>query len=149
MGRSVLPAGDKTKKLQLRDPAEAQFRKRYRGVIGELGDLMEDEDSRWYQFGLNRPADPATPGAPLSAQASATGGGRVLAQIDGAKRANSFNFYKKLVNVDAHPVKVKNTDGTQWTYEGLPVGAVVEITVTGVNDAGEGLPSAPVPVTVT
>lgn len=141
---------DKTKaKLQLREPAEAQLRKRYRGVIGELGDLLEDEDSRWYQFGLNRPADPATPGAPLTVQVTALGGGRVLAQVDGARRANSFNFYKKQVNVDAQPVKVKHTDGTQWTYEGLPVGAVVEITVTGVNDAGEGLASVPVPVTVT
>lgn len=118
--------------------AGAQFRQRYRGVINELDDLLEDEDSRWYQFGLNRPADPATPGAPLSAQATALGGRRVLGQIDGARRAYSYNFYKEVVDVDAEPVKVEHTEGTQFIYEGLPLGAVVEITMSGVNDAGEG-----------
>ena len=41
------------------------------------------------------------------------GAGRVLVQIDGARRANSFNYYKKVVGVDAEPVKVINTEGTQ------------------------------------
>ena len=49
---------------------------------------------------------------------------------------------------DAVPVKVINTEGTQHTIEGLTAGATVEITVTGVNDAGEGQPSAPVQVVV-
>ncbi len=31
-----------------------------------------------------------------------------------------------------------NTAGTQHTFEGLPIGATVEVTVSGVNDAGEG-----------
>lgn len=66
---------------------------------------------------------------------------RVLVQVDGARRANSFNYYRKVVNVDAQPVKVTNTPGTQFTIESLPVGATVKITVTGVNDAGEGLAS--------
>lgn len=142
---------DKTKgKLLLREPAEAQFRRRFRGVINELdGGLLDDEDSRWYQFGLNRPADPATPGAPLSAQAGPVGGGRVLAQIDGARRAHSFNFYKKVAGTDAEPVKMANSPGTQYTFEGLPVGATVEITISGVNDAGEGPACDPIPVVVT
>ena len=140
----------KTKeKLLLRDPAEAQFRLRFRAVIGELETLLPDDDARWYQFGLNRPADPATPGSPLSLHAAAIGTGRVLVQIDGAKRANSFNFYRQILGTDAEPVKVTNTEGTQFTIEGLPVGAHVAITVTGVNDAGEGQPTEPVNVVVT
>ena len=69
-------------------------------------------------------------------------------QIDGARRANSFNYYKKVVGTDAQPVKVINTQGTQHTLEGLAVGATVEITVTGVNDAGEGQASAAVQMVV-
>ena len=46
-------------------------------------------------------------------------------------------------------MKVINTQGTQHTLEGLAAGATVEITVTGVNDAGEGQPSEPVSVVVT
>jgi hypothetical protein len=143
-------AQDKAKgKLLLREPLEAEFRRRYRAVVNELDGLLDDEDSRWYQFGLNRPADPATPGAPLSLQASAIGGGKVLAQISGARRANSFNYYRQVVGADAEPVQVENTPGTQLVIEGLPVGATVKITVTGVNDAGEGPASDPISVVVT
>ena len=46
-------------------------------------------------------------------------------------------------------MKVSNTPGTQHTLEGLTAGTTVEITVTGVNTAGEGQPSAPVQVVVT
>ncbi len=91
--KGVNLALDKSKgKFLLREPLEAQFRHRYRAVVHELGGLLDDEDSRWYQFGLNRPADPATPGVPFSVQASAIGGGKILAQISGARRARSFNY---------------------------------------------------------
>jgi hypothetical protein len=141
---------DKAKgKLLLREPLEAQFRHRYRAVVHELDGLLDDEDSRWYQFGLNRPADPATPGAPFSLQASAIGGGKVLAQISGARRANSFNFYKQVVGTDPEPVKLENTPATQLIIEELPMGATVNVTVTGVNNAGEGPASDPVNVVVT
>ena len=66
-----------------------------------------------------------------------------------ARHANSFNYYKKVIGTDAQPVKVINTQGTQHTFENLPVGATVEITVAGVNDAGEGRASAGVSVVVT
>ncbi len=125
------------------------FRNRFRGVIDELEQLLGDEDPRWYDFGLNRPADPATPGQPANLHATALGSGRILIQIDGARRANSFNYYRKIVGTDVEPVKVINTEGTQHTLEGIPAGKTVEITVAGVNDAGEGPASAPVPVLVT
>ena len=80
--------------------------------------------------------------------ATPLGGGRVLVQIDGARRANSFNFYKQ-APADTAPVKLLNTQGTQQTFEGLPAGATVAFTVTGVNDAGEGAASDPVSVVVT
>ena len=136
-------------KLLLRDTAEAAFRMRYRGVIAELEQLLSDEDPKWYDFGLNRPADPSTPGVPGDVVAAAIGGGRVLVQVGFSRRANSFNYYKQVTGTDAAPVKVLNTQGTQHTNEGLPVGATVKFTVAGVNDAGEGVPSDPVSVVVT
>jgi hypothetical protein len=53
------------------------------------------------------------------------------------------------MGTDAQPVKILNTPGTQHTLENLPTGATVQITVTGVNDAGEGQPSEVVSVVVT
>jgi hypothetical protein len=46
--------------------------------------------------------------------------GRVLVQIDGARRANSFNYYKKVINVDAQPVKLLIDKGKQQTFDRLP-----------------------------
>jgi hypothetical protein len=135
--------------LLLRDPAFEQFKTRYRQVIEELEGLLEDDDARWYQFGLNRPADPATPGVPGDVAGTLLGGGRALVQVGLSRRANSLNYYKQVVGVDAEPVKVINTEGTQHTIEGLPVGADVDLTVRGVNDAGEGPANVAVRVHVT
>ena len=46
-------------------------------------------------------------------------------------------------STDAEPVKLLNTQSTQQTFENLPADVTVEITVTGVNDAGEGPASEP------
>ncbi len=97
---------------------------------------------------LNRPANPATPGQP-EIDATAIGNGRVLVQVGLARRANSFNYYKKIIGTDPGPIKVLNTDNDQHVLESLPAGQTVEITVTGVNDADEGQPSEPVSVVVT
>jgi hypothetical protein len=67
----------------------------------------------------------------------------VLVQIDGTRRANSFNFYKKVTGTGAEPVKLLDTQSTQQTFENLPAGVTLEITVTGGNDAGEGPASEP------
>jgi len=136
-------------KVMAKGDAKAAFGTRYRGAIGELEQLLEADDPKWYDFGLNRPADSAQPGQPSNVHGTALGGARVMVQIDGARRANSFNYYKQVIGVDAQPVKVRNDQATEIIIEGLPVGATVSITVTGVNDAGEGQPSEAVNVVVT
>ncbi|MCB1088624.1 MAG: fibronectin type III domain-containing protein [Verrucomicrobiae bacterium] len=135
-------------RLLARNAALDAFRTRYRKAIEELDQKLGPDDPRWYDFGLNRPADPATPGVPTGLEVTALGGGAVLAEIDGARRANSFNYYQQVSGVDAEPVKVINTEGEQHTLMDLPVGATVEITVRGVNDAGEGQPCEAVSVVV-
>ena len=135
-------------KLMAQDEQRDAFARRYRAAIEELALLLEGGDPRWYDFGLNRPADPAQPGQPANVQASAGLPGTVLVVIDGARRANSFNYYRQLLGTDAAPVKATNTEGTQYTLTGLPHAATVRITVTGVNAAGEGQPSTPVEVVV-
>ncbi len=135
-------------KIIARDAARSAFRLRFRGTLHELEQKLSAEDPKWYDFGLNRPADPATPGQPSNVHVTALGSGRVLIQIDGARRANSFNYYKQIIGTDSTPVKLLNTAGTQHTAENLPLGTTVKITVTGVNDAGESQPSEAVSVVV-
>ena len=136
-------------KLMARDDKKDAFRTRFRGAVNELEQRLQPDDAMWYDFGLNRPADPSQPGQPSNVHATPLGNGRVLVQVDGARRANSFNYYKKLIGTDAQPFKLLNTQGTQQTFENLPIGATVEFTVAGVNNAGEGQTSDPVSVIVT
>ncbi|MEQ1859149.1 MAG: hypothetical protein ABMA13_04375 [Chthoniobacteraceae bacterium] len=101
VGRAPQKTADK---LLLREPAEAKFRMRFRAVISELeAGLLDDEDSRWCQFGLNRSADPATQGVPGDVVVTGLGGGRALVQVGFSRRTNSRNFYKQVVGVDDAP----------------------------------------------
>jgi hypothetical protein len=133
-------------KMIPRDNALLAFRAAYRSTVDEIGECLSPDDPRWYDFGLNRPADGDQPGIPMQVTVSALGGGRVLAQTAGARRASSFNFYKKVTGTD--PVKAVNQEGTTYVFEALPVGATVEITIRAVNQAGEGHPSDPASVVV-
>ena len=133
----------------LRDAAMAVFSLRYHGTVGEIGQLLGDTDPRWYDFGLNRPADPAQPAMPTNVVLTVLGGGRVQVDLDGARRAHSLDFYRQIIGVDPAPVKAGNFAEPQFVLEALPVGKTVAVTVTGVNDAGEGPASDPVSVVVT
>jgi hypothetical protein len=139
---------DSAAKELTRDAAEAVFRKAFRSLIGELEELLADDDPKWYDFGLNRPADAAQPDVPEDVTVELFAGGNALVKTSGARRASSFDYYKRVVGVDAQPVKVDNTEAEELLIPGLPVGATVEFTITGVNDAGEGQPSAPVSVVI-
>ncbi len=130
------------------DEKKLKFSERYRATIEELDKLLSDDDPKWYDFGLHRPSDPSVPGVPSNVHATPLSGGHVLVVLAGARRANSFDYYKKVIGTDAAPVKVTNSPATQYTIDNLPAGSTVEITVTGVNAGGEGRPSTPVTVVV-
>ena len=132
-----------------RDKAEKIFRRRFRNTIDELGQLLGPDDGRWLLFGLSRPIDPETPEAPTGLELLALGGGRVRATIIGSRRANSINFYKQVVGVDADMVKIANVPGETIDMDGLPAGSQVKVSATGVNDAGEGPACDPVMISVT
>lgn len=135
--------------MKPRDAALEAFRAMYRSVVDELDEILDDDDPRWYDFGLSRPADGDQPGIPMHVVVTVMGGGKLLVQCAGARCANSFNFYRKIIGTDTDPVEEKNQPGTTYVIESMPVGATVECTVTAVNDAGEGHPSTPISVVVT
>ena len=136
-------------KMIPRDNALTAFQACYRSAIDEIGECIPADDPRWYDFGLNRPTDGAQPGLPMHVVVTAMGGGRVLVQQAGARRANSFNYYRQITGTDPKPVKVVNQSGTTLVIDSLPAGATVQVTVTAVNNAGEGQPSAPISIVVT
>lgn len=132
----------------IRDTAEDVVRKAYRSAVNEIGDELEDDDPKWYDFGLSRPIDPSQPDVPDNVTVELIAGGKAVVRTDGARRAHSFDYYKQVVGVDAEPVKVLNTAAEELLIENLPVGATVKFTVSGVNDAGEGQPCDPISVVI-
>ncbi len=131
-----------------RNAAFKAFRKLYRYTIWELGVVLGNDDPRWMIFGLRVPDAAETPEAPRTVSAEAVGGGAIIVKTKGARRARSLNYYRKIVGVDAEPVKVENFRAKELLIDNLPARATVEITIRGVNEAGEGRACEPVSVAV-
>lgn len=142
--RSAVNAGlvESGQKKALRDTAETTLRKRMRGAIDELGQLLDDLDPRWYAFGLIPPGLSDQPDQPADLVLTAGAPGSVLADWSDAARAVSYRVYKQIVGVDANFVLAITVSDSDCTLSGLPSGATVKVKVIAVNaDGGESIPS--------
>lgn len=122
-----------------RDAAEIALRKRMRGLIDELGQLLPDDSPLWLAFGLHRPADPEVPDAPDAPVLTATSSGQVLADWMDEARALRYRVWKQVMGVDDHFIAVATVLDSDATLT-LPPGATVRIRITATNDTGESAP---------
>jgi hypothetical protein len=135
--------------IKARDAAVQTLHTRLSGLIGELGQLIEDDSPLWYAFGLNAPADPATPGAPLTGPALTPGSPGIVYAVWGiARRADRYHVHAQIDPVDTAPKRVATVLDRAFTLTGLPSGKTAKISISGVNDAGEGPQSPQVEVVV-
>lgn len=123
-----------------RDAAEENLRSRMRGLIEELDVVLSDEDPRWHDFGLSRPADEDAPEAPGIVMLTAGVPQTLLADWDDALRADHYRVWVLVVGVDTEFHAVQSPSDSDATLPGLPSGATVKVRVTSVNSAGESLP---------
>jgi len=129
---------DGTTALNARNVAEEKLRTRLRGLIGELELLIDPLDARWLAFGLKRPGAPDSPDAPENTRVTALGGLKLRVQCDSTPRADYFQVWKKVVGVDADFVLADSPHEPDVILENLPLGAVVEIKMRGVNETDPG-----------
>lgn len=117
----------------------AAARVRLTGLRNELSQLMDDDDDRWYAFGFDKPSDPSTPETPanLVATAGAAGSKTVVADWDDARRADSYRFRAVNKTNNTEVVNEIVSDSQISLALNIAVGAVVLLTVTGRNSAGE------------
>jgi hypothetical protein len=129
----------------------AAGRARLSGLRNELSQLISDDDDRWYAFGFDKPSDPTTPEVPanLTAVAGAAGSKTVIADWDDARRADNYRLRavtkadnKEVANVIAQDSQIS------VVLSSVTAGAIVVLTVTGRNSAGESPASDPVEIAV-
>ncbi len=130
-----------TDKKILRDAAVTALRKRMRGLIDELDQLLAADDARWFAFGLNPPGAAETPDAPEGFVLAAGSPGTLAADWSDTPRADHYRVWKQVVGVDADPIAIGSPTDSDFTLTGLPSGATVKVYITAVNDAGESAPS--------
>ncbi len=132
-----------------RDASEEKLRKRLRGLIDELTQLLDSMDSRWLSFGLKRPGAPDSPDAVTNTRATPLGGGKVRVQCDPAPRADYYQVWIQVVGVDADFRLADSPAEPDKILEGLPVAATVKVKMRAINETGPGAFGESVEVTIT
>jgi len=132
-----------------RDASEDELRKRLRGLIDELSQLLDEMDPRWLSFGLKRPGAPDSPDAVENTRATALGGGKVRVQCDPAPRAEYYQVWIQVVGVDADFRLADSPAEPDKILEGFTAGVTVKTEMRAVNETGPSPFGEPVQVAVT
>jgi len=135
-------------KKSLRDDAVNALRARLRGLISELGLLLDDNDPLWLAFGFNEPGASSTPDVPEALVVTPGTAGVVHTNWAAARLAQHYRVWKQVVGVDAKPVAMASPTDTEATLTGLPSAKTVTLTVTAVNNTSESLPGTAVTIVV-
>jgi hypothetical protein len=124
-------------------------RSRLSGLRGELTQLIDPDDDRWYAFGFDKPSDPSTPAVPQHVTVTPGSAGMVFVDFDDARRADN---YRVTVNDTATPqnqLAEQIVTESECTFMALPSGTAIKVIVTGRNSSGgESGPSDPASGTV-
>ena len=124
-------------------------RARLIGLEAELGQLMEDNDTRWLAFGFDMPGHVGSPDVPqnLTATPGAAGSHTLFEHRDNSRRADGYRF--TVTNAaDGTVISQRLTQDAEATFDDLTSGTKVNLTVTARNATGESQPSAPVTIVV-
>lgn len=116
------------------------LRKRVRGLINELGQLIADDDSRYEAFGLNIPANPSAPEPITTFAAVAQGGGKAHTTWTYAKRMTGTRIMGQRVGVDLEAHSLGTAEGLEKTLTGLALGEW-ELSAISYNDGGDAAAS--------
>ncbi len=136
-----------TNKEGLKDTAETArnnafkaARKVFIGLVDELDEELSSNDIIWWDFGLNRPDDPATPDAPdAPPTVAALGAGTIyVSSLILPRRADACFVRTQIVGEqnEPHPASDRVLDDT--TLINQPSGKTLRVFYCGVNEDGTG-----------
>ena len=124
-----------------RTKAENALRKRVRGLINELGDLIGEDDPRWEDFGLNIPANPSAPQSVASLTLAPASANRLEVSWPYAVRAIRYIIEIFIVGVDTEWRTGGNSKDLAVILKGFAAGQTVKVRVVAAIDGGNAAPS--------
>jgi hypothetical protein len=133
--------GTQRAKRENRDGYVTRLYKRLRALMGELEDLMGEEDPRWFDFGFRIPTDEQVPEVPAELTVVAGAPGHLVADWPPSGRASRYHVYKQVIGVDDDFVLAKTVTDSDADLNTFASGSNVRVRVTALNDSGESQPS--------
>jgi hypothetical protein len=124
-----------------RDISYVALRSRLSGLRVELGELLEDDDARWYQFGFKRPADGRIPSLVEDVVLSPAGIAAVRVEWGMSSLAENYRVIWRLAGSTGEPTEIGLFTDRQCTIAGLPSGANIVVGVSARNGSGETEPT--------
>jgi hypothetical protein len=124
-----------------RDGSYTTLRGRMSGLRVELGELLEDDDARWYQFGFKRPADGRIPALVPNVVLSQAGTASVRVEWGVSSLAENYRVTWRLAGGTTEPTEVGLFTDRQCSITGLPSGVSIVVGVSARNDSGETEPT--------
>ena len=131
-----------------RDTKMDELRDEMRGLIGELTDVLAEDDPKWLAFGLPLPGANHVPERPELLVLLAGGPGVVHADWADTPRAERYHIEILIVGVDTEFRRVLTREESDAALTGLPSGQTVKVRVLAVNAAGGSVPSDVVQIVV-
>ena len=131
---------------QEQDEALVVLRERLRGVIGELKQVLPDDDRRWRRFGFNLPAEPETPAQPELVQVDNAAPGKLLVTCATVAFAERYRCYAAKVGTTLEPAPVGSSNEPLFVVESLEAGGRYNVFVSAINSSGNEGPSSAVVV---
>jgi hypothetical protein len=127
--------------IKVRDDQAKVLRRRLRGLIEELTQLIDPLDWRWPSFGFNKPGASEIADVPESLQVTLIGKTTAALKWDAASRAEYYRVWKRVIGVDEELVAVGSPFDLDFTVENLPSHVEVEFAISSVNNGGESATS--------
>ena len=120
-----------------RDEALKALHDRLSGLRGELDQLLEDDDGRWYQFGFRRPADGKLPGPVTGLVLTPGTAGMVLVNWTPSSLASNYRVTWKPTSGSGPATEAGLFPGTSCVLTELPSAVPITVAVSARNEAGE------------
>jgi len=117
-------------------------------LIRILQVLLDDDDPRWLDFGLQMPITPSTPGQPVNVSAHLDQTGAIIVQCDPVALATRYRFRMMRLGIDTDYSLAASSPAPIGSISGVLPGQTAQIIVQAVNGSLQGVASDPIIFTV-